>query len=276
MNQKVSGESEAKAILKGKIRQIHAIGDEILNAYAIRLQQAEKKNISLAVHRYKETLAWYGDFLLGHKQFKKFGSGKSKHWKAEYFAIEPELKFTENIGDSCRFILGHFDSRKFCKGQVSGLARFTSQFYFHEHFLVRCIQRFNEKSISAIGSRVYPVIEWLILNNISLRKLSDSNYFVFRDFILVTEKLPKSKGLLFKTILKISMLTAEDERKFSAALQVLVNSAVDKYAAVITNANGVVVSQIPNPSGKSLLNSLSENTFWVQPLLTSPDIRFNG
>ena len=75
---------------------------------------------------------------------------------------------------------------------------------------------------------------------------------------------------------KISMLTAEDERKFSAALQVLVNSAVDKYAAVITNTNGVVVSQIPNPSGKSLLNSLSENTFWVQPLLTSPDIRFNG
>jgi hypothetical protein len=272
MNLKVSGETEAKAILKGKTRQIQAIGDDILKAHQLRLNEPVKKNFSVSRHRYKEMLTWYGDFLIGERQFKKIGSGSSKHWKAEFFAIEPELNYADGIGDLCRFILGFFDSRKFCKGIASGVARFSSQFYFHEHFLIRCIHRLNEKSIAEIGRVIYPMIEWIIINNIPLRKFSESNYFVFKEFILVADKLPNGAGLIFKTLLQTDRLTEADEKKFRPALKSLDDSN-GLLASVMTNSFGTVVSNIPDTDGTSLLNSLSEKSLWVQPLLTSPDIR---
>lgn len=275
MEQIVTGETEAKAILKGKLRKIQSKGDDILRKREKSIYCRVKKSSKIVNEFFKDELAFYGDFLVTNKKFKCFGGGSTKHWKSEFTAIEPDLIHAKDIGLMSKFILGYFDSRKYCKGDLTGFTILSSQFYFHEHFLIRCIQRFNKRSIGEIGSIIYPVIEWLITENIPLSRINDTNYFVFKDFIFVADKLPNSRGLIFKTVLLTNKLTNEDEKKFSSSLELLSNSKQESVKVVMTNETGQVVRKIPTSVGKSLLNSLTKKSFWVQHILTAPDIRGN-
>ncbi|WP_299021919.1 hypothetical protein [uncultured Photobacterium sp.] len=266
----ITGETEAKAILKGTLRQAQAVGDELLCLKMSRANIYEKKSRASAERFMQEELAWYGDFILFNKRYRRLSSW---HFCAEFSAIEPELAPAEGMGNLCGFILGYYDSRKHLKGKPGFYLMWASNFYFHEHFLVRGIQRFNEKSIGEIGAIVYPVIEWLISENVPITRLNDVNYFVFRNFILVSNKLPKSNGLVFKTILLTNVMTKEQEMKFSNALATLENGKIE---AVMTNEHGDVVRKIPPATGKSLIVSLSDKSFWVQNVLTKRDYRFNN
>ncbi|WP_445776549.1 hypothetical protein [Shewanella sp.] len=271
ISNKVSGETEAKAILKGALRRNHQFGDQLMQTKAARMGIQKARSMKVVNRIFNEELNWYGDFLVGYKYFKKYGIGTTKHFKAEFTAIEPELTSVEGMGELCRFILGAFDSRKVAQCRLHGNCKLASRFYFHEHFLIRCIHRLNFTTIGDIAVEIYPVIEWLILNNIPLRRLPETNYFVFKNFIVVAEKLSHSQGLVFKTILLKDRLTDRDNEKFIKALAI--HNDLDKnVAAVQVNAYGDIVCQIPPASGKSLLNSLSEKSHWVQGIFDAPEI----
>jgi len=244
MNKQVTGEIEAKAILKGVIRKALANGDAILDKRSNYSYIQTKRSVKVVKEYHNDNLAWYGDFLMGEFKFKNFGVNSSKHYKCEYRAIEPELLYAENIGNLSKFIVNYFDSRKYAQGKISGILKFTSQFYFHEHFLIRCIHRFNKRLIGEAANAVYPVIEFMITENLPLTRIDDSCYFVFRDFIVVTEKLTSKKGLIFKTIKLTSRLNMEDERKFLDALTELKKSDPSYITALMTNKNGQVVRHI--------------------------------
>lgn len=275
MSNRVTGKTEAKAILKGAIRQIQEAGDLILEKRQERSYIEAKRSVKAVQKYHSDNLAWYGDFLVTNYKLRSFGTGGSKHVKYEYSAIEPELVHTSNIGGLCRFIVNFFDSRKYAKGKIGAINKFTSQFYFHEHFLIRSIQRLNERSIGEVGAAIYPVIEYIITENIALTRIDDTNYFVFRDFIIVSEKLPKRRGLVFKTILLIGRLTEEDTKRFSSAIRTLSDTKAAVTEVVMTNSKGQVIRKIPPAKGVSLLNTLKEQTFWLQQIWKSQDIRDN-
>lgn len=273
MNQRVTGETEARAILKGTIRRIQNAGDAILDKRQEQGYIQAKRSAKALQAYHRDNLAWYGDFLVNDYKFRSFGARASKHFRYEYSAIEPELIHAENIGGLCRFIVNFFDSRKYARGKIGAINKFTSQFYFHEHFLIRCIQRLNERSIGEVGAAVYPVIEYMITENLELTRVDDINYFVFRDFIIVAEKLSGRRGMVFKTILLTDKLTDEDERKFAQAKEVLLADKPVVTEAVMTNPKGQVVRRIPPAKGVSLLCSLKKQTFWLQQIWQSEDVR---
>lgn len=273
MNKLVTGEAEAKAILKGIIRRTIAVGDTILDKRIKSSYINAKRSVKVVNEYHKDNLAWYGDFLMSESKFKTPGLHPLKQNRCEYRAIEPELLYADNIGNLSRFVVNFFDSRKYTKGKIDSLAKFTSQFYFHEHFLIRCIQRLNKRIIGEAINSIYPVIEFLITENLPITRVEDNSYFVFRDFIVVTEKLPSKKGLIFKTIKLTSRLNLNDETKFSDALTELKESNPLTLAALMTNKNGQVIRHISPAIGKSLLLSYKKESFWLQPIFTSQDIR---
>ena len=268
-------EKSARAYLKGQIRTAQAAGDKIALIRERKSHSYKKTTAKQAKAFFIDELDSYGKFLVSSMNYKKYGSGSSTHWKNEYTSIEPELIQVKNIGSLCRFIVGYFDSKRFCKGNTIGHAKFTSQFYFDEHFLFRCIYRLNEKCIGKIGAIIYPIIEWLITENVPITRLNDKNYFVYRDFVLVAHKLPNSKGIIFKTILETEQFSVEQRIKFSEAYKLLSESSLKSIEVVMTNSAGKVARKIPASSGVSLINSITERTFWVQHILTAQDIR-NG
>lgn len=275
MNKLVTGEVEAKAILKGITRKTLADGDAILDKRSKYSYIQAKRSVKVVKEYHNDNLAWYGDFLMNECKLRNFGPNSSKQYRCEYRAIEPELLYADNIGNLSRFIVNYFDSRKYTKGKINAILEFTSQFYFHEHFLIRCIQRFNERLIGEATNAVYPVIEFMITENLPLTRIDDSCYFVFRDFIVVTEKLTSKRGLIFKTIKLTSRLNPKDERKFFDALIELEKSEPSSVTALMTNKHGQVVRHIPPAKGYSLLSSFKKETFWIQPILSSQDIRKN-
>ncbi len=266
---KVSGESEAKAILKGAIRRAHIYGDQLLQKKHQRMHVKKTRSMKVLNEFLEEEISWYGDFLVTCNKFKKYGIGTSKHFRAEFSAIEPELKYADEIGDLCRYMICYFDSRKLAQCKVNAIRRFSSQFYFHEHFLIRCIHRLNKRTIGEIASEIYPVIEWLVTQNVPLSKFDETNYFVFKEFVAITQKLPHGKGLVFKTILLIDRLTPEDQKKFTSAIEIHTNVKNKSVAAIQVNAHGNIVRQISSSSGQSLLNSLSERSIWAQDIYES-------
>lgn len=269
----MTDEREAKALLKGQIRQTQNVADDIFRKRQSGRYSNARKNVRMAREFFNEELRSYGEFLISSVDFKSWGIGSTKHWKNEYTAIEPELIQAEGVGALCRFVVGYFDSKKFCKGELGYILKLTSQFYFHEHFLYRCIYRLNEKRIGNIGGFTYPIMEWLITENVPLSRIDNVNYFVYRDFTLVSEKLPNSYGLAFKTILETEQYTLEDKIKFQEAHKLLSESDSKSIKVVMTNQYGKVVRRIPDSIGRSFINSFGNNSFWLKRLLMSPDFR---
>jgi hypothetical protein len=270
---KVTDSKAANAFLKGQCRESQDLCDSLITNRQSGKYSQVKKNAKLARVFFEEELNSYGKFLVSSVDYKNYVTGKTKHWKSEYTAIEPELIKTEGIGSLCRFVVGYFDSRRFCKSKPACNIKFTSQFYFHEHFLARCILRLNEKYVGEIGSFIYPIMEWLIMENVPLTRIEDISYFVYRDFTLVAEKLPNSYGMAFKTILETEFYKLEDKRKFAKAHQLLSQSDSKSIQIVMTNESGGVIRKIPASKGESLVNTLTEKTFWLRHILDSPDIR---
>lgn len=270
-DERVTDSSAAKAYLLRQIRESQSISDEINDKRLAGQYAKVKKNAKLAERFFTEELTGYDEFLVSSFKFKNWGVASTKHFKAEYSAIEPELVVAEGIASLCRFIVGYFDSKKFCRGQMSFQRKFASQFYFDMHFLYQCILRLNTKSIGKIGEFIYPVISWLISENVPLSKIDSKNYFVFRDVTLVTYKLPRMHGMYFKTILESEFFTENQTERFANAHKVLLNS--EEIVAVMTKENGEVAYEIPRDAVSSLTNVIDENSFWLRPLLEAPDLR---
>ncbi len=263
------GESEAKALLKGKLRIAQVTCDDILLRKQNKIENGYNKSLKVADKIFEETLEWYGDFLLSCRKFKR---SSSKHWRSEYFAIEPELGPAKNVGNVCGFVFGTFDSRKFLKGEPSAGSKLQSHFYFHEHFLTRCIQRFGERSMSNIGWYIYPIIEWLVTENIPLSKLCESNYFVFDEFVLVAKKLEGSEGIVFITILISEFMTDNQRTFFFNAASSL---KYGQYEFILVNDVGDIVYRVPFGKGNSLLELRKEGSYWLEDIRNKRDIRWD-
>lgn len=270
-DQKVTDSSAAKAYMRRQIREANTMADALI---AKRMEEQHlnvKRNVKLAKQWFLEEVESYDEFLVHYLFYKNWGISQSKHFRAEYTTIEPELMEVRGIGSLCRLIAGYFDSKKFCKGQVGFYIKWASQFYFDEHFLYRYIQRKNQKSIGEMGEFLYPVLEWLIAENIPLSSLDTKNYFVFKDVTLVTHRLPDQFGIVFKTILNREQYNSGQKEQFSNAHQWL--SGSDSAFAVLTDKRGQPLRLIPKTFRNGLLNTLNEDSFWLRPLLNAHDIR---
>lgn len=273
LNYKVSGEREAEAILKGKVRQAIYACDETTKKIECGYFSGKKRTHKLVKEFFCDQINSYGEFLVTNIRFKPYGVGSTKHWKNEYTAIEPEFVDTLGVGELCRFVVNYFDSKRFAKSDINANLTLSSQFYFHKHFLIRSIQRLNQKDVGEIGAFVYPIIEWLVTEQVPLSRIDNNNYFVYRDYTIVADRLPKSKGMVFTTLLETEFYDDEQRRKFADAHKELDGSNPEEVLIVMTNPNGQVVRKIPSAQGKSLVNSINENTYWIKNVFFAPDAR---
>ncbi|MFT5760417.1 MAG: hypothetical protein ACI9LM_005203 [Alteromonadaceae bacterium] len=267
----IKHESIAKAELKGAIRKVQSRCDNILELRANNIESKKcKKSRKKLLKRFEEELGLYGEFLVTKTVWKR---KTTWHFDAEFSAIEPEIINVDGIGGLCRFLIRTFNSRKFMKGNLCALDYFCSNFYFHEHFLIRAIQRFGLNFAGELGIIIYPVIEWLVLENVSLKHFKDTNYFVFEDFVIVTNKLPHSNGLFFKTILIRQYMNKKQFKIFKSSFELLENSY---FKVVMTDGIGGISTKIAPPKMISLTKSLTERSYWVQHITQQQDIRFKG
>ncbi|EGR0521432.1 hypothetical protein FG081_15360 [Vibrio cholerae] len=271
-DRRVTDSGAAKAYLLRQIRESQSISDEIIEKRIAGENSDCKRNAKLAERFFNQELTGYDEFLVTAFKFKKQNITTSKHFIAEYSAIEPELIVAEGVASLCRFIVGDFDSKKFCKRQITFHRKFASQFYFDMHFLYQCILRLNTKSIGKVGEFIYPVLAWLISENVPLSQIDETNFFVFRDVTLVTRKLPGVHGMYFKTILESEFYSVNQAQRFANAHKVLLDSK--EIVAVMTKENGDVVYGIPRNTISSITKTIEGNSFWLRPLLSAPDIRF--
>lgn len=267
---KITGEIEAKAVLKGKLRLHKQAFEDIQNKKLSRLKNGgTKRNKSFAHTVYQEHLDGFGELLVTKSEYKR---ASTWHWKALFSGMEYELAPVEDIGNLCRYIVCYFDSRKFIKeDRLQGFNMWFSDFYFHEHFLERGILRFNTRSLGAIAEICYPVISWLIKENIPPSRFDDFNYIVFREFVIVTQKLTMKRGIIFKTLLLKDVMDENQMSFYSQPYEYL--DEHENVNAVLLNARGDIVRSVVEAEDDMSLVDVIQCSNWLSHVGQKEDIR---
>ncbi|UYI47937.1 hypothetical protein OFO16_04465 [Vibrio natriegens] len=272
---RVTGEIEAKAILKGEFRKYINRRDELMESRRkFFAKQHRKLSLKTVKKVYQDELAMYGDFKVFDIELDN--CSMKKHWKSEILTVEPVLHEVKDSDDLTRLVLMYFDSKKFLNGQYeNAIRKFNSNFYISKHFIERVMLRLNLRTVGDTALALYSIIEMLIVQNTPMTKFEDENYFVFRDYTFSLHKIPKSQGVCFKTVLLNSEFSADQKRKYKEAVDMLNSSDPEKLDAVMVGKNGNVKLCIPEFSGASLAFALTEKTLWMKDALYDWGMRGN-
>lgn len=235
-------ESIAKAQLKGQVRLAQSQSKEILdhmqNQHLPNPLLSNKKGINKYIKAFTDMAA---NSIIKEKYHIKRSSW---HYKYQLINFQDTPSNIPGYGSYNSIIMYSFDTRKLIniKKMEQGHVRTIVKIFCHEHFFIRCIQRINALNIGDIGKKIYPIIEWLIQNNIPMKHIPEDAYFVCEDCVLVALRLPNSQGLLFKTILMKDQMTDKQNRLFTENKNLSAGSEVFAYLA---NEEGCTLRTIP-------------------------------
>lgn len=257
--------SIAEAKLKGTIR-ISGDREKVLLKESRELIQHSrslltyKKGILKYIALFKE--------MANERMLYEYCSPKRSSWhhKSEFITFMPDFGSSEYYKEAGRLIgmmLNTFNTRRILKGKRDGHTQLFLKIYIQEHFCVRYMQRIGAETIGDIGKSFYPIIEWLLVNNVPFKHIPESYYFVLPEFISVGSKSPNGFGLLIKTVLTYEGMSEHQTLFFSEALAQLRDN--DALYGLLVNNDGTIVRSIPKV-GKQVLATIDIATSnWLTP-----------
>lgn len=253
-------ESIAKAQLKGEVRitqsQSKEVMDHMKKQYSPKSLISNKKGIQKYIKAFTDKSA---NLIINEKHYIR---RTSWHYKYQFLTFQDQLCCTEGYGSYSSIMMHSFDTRRLIniKKMEQGHVQSIVKIFCHEHFLMRCIQRCNDLNMGDAGKKIYPIIEWLILNNIPMKHIPEDAYFVCQDYVLVAVRLPNSEGLLFKTILLKTQMTDKQNQLFIKNKNL---SGRSKMFAYLVNDEGCILRTIPKENNDTFTIDLKPSNWLV-------------
>ncbi|WP_028765326.1 hypothetical protein [Shewanella colwelliana] len=248
-------ESIAKAEVKGAFRQVKANFEQLkLNKKRGLYTPFSKKNITRFIN---DISRLHQGFLLYNRRTMRKNSW---HFYEEMAAVEYELIEMDGIGPVSRLFIDGWDTRRLIKGGVGHLS-YKSKFYFHEHFLIRMVQRLGLHGFTEIGPKIYPLITWIVNRNRPSKWYACDSHFVFKEYVIVAASLHENKGLVFKTVLLTEFFNERQKAFYQVAVDCILRGKCD---AVYLDAEKCISKEIKF-SDELEIFELAGSTFWINP-----------
>ena len=242
-------ESIAKAKLKGEIRISTSSEKDVLNnikhKHFAKPLLSNKKGINKYIKTFTDMSS---NSIINEKHHIR---RTSWHYKYEFLAFQNDFSSVENYGSFKSIMIHTFYTRKLIniKKKKQGHIQAVVKAFCHEHFFIRFMQRVGALNVGDVGKQIYPIIEWLIMNNVPMKHIPENSYLVCQDYVLIATRLPHSEGLLFKTVLMRDQMTDEQKRLFTDKQNLMDNSEIFAYLA---NDDGTILRTIPKVNNDSL------------------------
>ncbi len=253
-------ESIATASIKGAIRRSEFRYEEAKEAIEkIYLSKRGKKLTRSDTNGFFQLIAdMFGDYSI--EQYIK-NKKNSWHFLGEIHTIGFSTIDTEHYGKLNHFIVEQFNSRRFVKCHSEARLWYVCYVFFQEHFFIRAIQRLGLKSVGDVGKKVYPIMQWLILENIPFKHLPENPYFVMKECVLVAHRASHNQGIVFKTVLMRDFMNDEQLNLYKRGFDILEKESLE---VVMMDEVGSVVRKLPIFEPKQLLLEHSLNNNWLQ------------
>ncbi|WOT05388.1 hypothetical protein [Shewanella youngdeokensis] len=253
-------ESVAKAKLRGALRVSEFKKEEILHSFRDFMCKKQKCRLSKAdAQRYvKDSRDFFGEMLIG--EFTKVKNG-SWHFQSETYFVEPRLYELDNYGLVTPFVVNFFDSRHFLKRKAGYSRIISSLFLFHQHFLVRALQRLELETIGDVGKKFHPIIKWCVHKSVPFKHLPEFPHFVMRDCVVVCHKLPEKGGMLFKTILMKKMMNKNQLEKFGKAFDKLESKKIE--SVLVNHTGDILRSVISTKENESIRTHVGKSVWFA-------------
>jgi len=253
----------AEAKLKGAIRTSFAQEKELIK----EAKEINKHSRSLLGYK-KGIIEYIALFkaMANERILYEYTSPKRTSWhhKCEFITFAGGFGSSvqiEEVGRVLGMILHTFNTRRIIKRKEDGHSQYALSIYIQEHFFVRYLQRIGALKIGEVGSKFYPVIEWLLSNNVPLKHIPETCYFVFSEYIFVGSRMPYSSGLLIKTVLTSNAMTEHQRRFFSESLAKFEKK--ENLCCLLVNEHGSVIRSIPQTQGIKLASIDASKSNWL-------------
>ncbi len=231
--------SIAKAEIKGIFRKASTRLDELNDKL---LGDSANKTKKRLINFNRDVISTYGDLLLFDN---KINQRLSWHFVSELVAINPDMIRVEGVGDLCQIVIEILNTKSLAR-KSQGYQYLESNFFLHEHFLIRFLQRTNIEKLSNIGDFITDFIVWLSNNNYSFDRFGETVHLVFKNYVIVCTIRASERQFIFKTCLLVEKFTVNQIEKYKRAYEYINSKNVEMVLFIEENNEFVPINTYLN------------------------------